>query len=587
MNWLGKTLTRKFTLLLAGFLALQALQLGVGIYGILHIGEEGAALNEAGKQRMRTYQLLYLAHEAMEFRSWPSEGRKIVDGILADHDAESDRLDALADKSAKYKRFREAITAARAHWDGEMKPLLLTFDPSNPQAALATLARFEAQVPGHIRHLEEVMNLLAQDAAEDARGLAVFQAALLGLTLLLGAIGFAMSRYVVSLPLRRLTEGTRSIAAGAYDKRVAVSSHDELGELANTFNRMAAAVGEKTARIAALNDIAVKITSMRSLQEMLDEIMRQGAALTGAQAACIAFYDQETSRFKEWVTQGLSDHFVKDMSFRPGGLADEAFTTTTGGTYILSNDRPETKHKLSRLTHAEGIQSFICLPLTSHASRLGVIYFYRKDRDYFLPDELEILTTFAHLAAGAIENARLQEKTLNLAVTDKLTGLRNRRYFDQRLTEEIHHAGRQETPLSLLMLDIDDFKRVNDTHGHVVGDRVLQSLGRILAGQLWQVDIVARYGGEEFAVILPQTDTSAAERVAERIRAKVAKLQVPLPEHGRLGVTVSIGIASFPLCGDSVEGLVEHADQALYEAKHAGKNCVRMCRVPSGEKDGR
>ena len=96
MSWLSQTLTRKFTLLLAGFLVLQALQLVIGIFGILHVGKEGADINEAGRQRMRTYHLLFLAHEALEYHSWPSEGRKIVDGVLADYDAGSDRLDTLA-----------------------------------------------------------------------------------------------------------------------------------------------------------------------------------------------------------------------------------------------------------------------------------------------------------------------------------------------------------------------------------------------------------------------------------------------------------------------------------------------------------
>ncbi|MCR4347447.1 MAG: diguanylate cyclase [Sulfuricaulis sp.] len=583
MNWLGKTLTRKFIILLAGFLALQALQLGIGIFGILHVGEEGTAINEAGRQRMRMYHLLFLTHEALEYHSWPSEGRKIVDGILADYDAESDRLDALAGKSAKYEKFREAVTAVRAHWDGELKPLLLALDPSNPQAALATLARFEAQVPGHVRHLEEVMSLMELDAAEDARELAIFQAVILGLTLLLGAVGFAMARYVVTLPLRQLTEATRSIAAGAYDRRVVISSRDEIGELAGTFNRMAEAIGAKTSRIVALNEIAIYLTSKLSLRELLDEIMNRGMQLTGAQAACIAFFDQKTSRFKEWVTQGLSDHFVKNMSFRPGGLAHEAFTTTTTtttsvGTYILSNDRPETKHKLSRLTHEEGIQSFTCLPLTSHASRLGVIYFYRKDRDFFLPDEIETLNTFAHLAAGAIENAQLQEQTQDLAVTDKLTDLRNRRFFDQRLAEEIQYAIRDEKPLSLLLLDIDDFKRINDTYGHAAGDKMLQTLGRTLSGQLWQVDVAARYGGEEFTVILPGTDFNAARRVAERLRQSVEGATTRLEGGRTISMTVSIGIACFPRCGDSAESLVEHADQALYTAKREGKNRVCLYR---------
>jgi len=305
MSWLGQTLARKFTLLLAGFLVLQVLQLGAGIFGILHVGEESAAISEAARQRMRMYQLLSLTHEALEFHSWPSEGRKIVDGVLADYDAESNRLDALAGKLMNEK-FRAAVTAERTHWNGEMKPLLQVFDPSNPQA-IAALARFEAHVPGHLRLLDEVVRLLELDIVEDTRGLAILQAIVLGLTLLLGVIGFAMAHYVVTLPLRRLAEGARFIADGAYDKRIVISTHDEFGELTNTFNRMVAAVSEKTSRIVALNKIAVQLTSMQSLRELLEAIMRQGIMLTGAQAACIVFYDQETKRFKDWVTQGLSD----------------------------------------------------------------------------------------------------------------------------------------------------------------------------------------------------------------------------------------------------------------------------------------
>ncbi len=575
MNWFGQTLARKFTTLLAGFLVLQLFQLGAGIFGILHVGEESATINEAARQRMRMYQLLSLTHEALEFHSWPSEGRKIVDGVLADYDAESNRLDALVGKLVNEK-FLAAVTAERTHWNGEMKPLLLAFDPPNPQA-VAALARFEAQVPGHLRYLDEVVRLLELDIAEDTRGLAILQAVVLGLTLLLGVIGFAMAHYVVTLPLRRLAEGARSIADGAYDKRIVISTHDEFGELANAFNRMAAAVGEKTSRIVALNEIAVQLTSMQSLHMLLAAIMRQGIMLTGAQAACIVFYDQETKLFKDWVTQGLSDHFVENLNFRPGGLADEAFTTTAG-TYILSNDRPGTKHRLSRLTHEEGIQSFICLLLATHASRLGVVYFYRKDRDFFLPDEIEILSTFAHLAAGAIESTRLQEQTRNLAVTDALTGLPNRRTLDQSLTEELRRAQRYGKSLAVLLLDIDHFKKTNDTYGHQAGDAVLKALAQVFSRQIRDVDLVVRYGGEEFVFILPETDMVGSKLVAERIRRAVATELIRLPEGQEIGVTASLGIACYPLCGDTTEMLLAHADQALYTAKQEGRNRVCLYR---------
>src|SRR3989344_5505806 len=150
-----------------------------------------------------------------------------------------------------------------------------------------------------------------------------------------------------------LAEASRAMAEGNYDRRLAVASRDEIGALAGAFNRMAGAVEARTLQLSALNHVAIAITSSSSLQDILNEIMRSGIHLTGARAACIAFYDQGVGRFKEWVTQGLSEHFVQNMAFRPGGLADETFTTTTVGTYILSNDRPETQHKLSKLTHDE------------------------------------------------------------------------------------------------------------------------------------------------------------------------------------------------------------------------------------------
>lgn len=574
LHWLNRTLTRKFTSLLAGFLVLQALQLGIGIFGILHVGEESAVINEAGRQRMRIYQLLFLTHEALESRSWPSEGRAIVDGVLADYDAESRYLDALALKTGD-DEFRDAVNTVRRHWEGELKPRLLAFDPSDPRTATVTLAVIEAHVPVHLKHLDKVVGWLEQDIGGDARRLAVFQAVALALTLLLGMTGFLMARYTVTLPLRRLTEGARTIADGAYDWRVAVTSNDELGDLAMTFNRMAQAIGEKTSRIAALNEIAVRITSTQSLRDLMDEILREGARLIQARAAGIVFYDQVANRFSDWLTQGLSSQFLGNMKHLSRRLLEQTFES---GQPLQSDERLLHEHKLAPLFHQEGIGAFVCLPLTSHANRLGVICFFRQDRNRFLPDEIGILTTFSHLAAAAIENARLQEKTLNLVVTDKLTGLRNRRYFDQRLAEEIHHAAREVAPLSLLMLDIDDFKRINDSHGHVTGDRVLQALSQALSAQLWQVDIAARYGGEEFAVILPQTDVVAARKVAERIRENVAKLAVPLPDGSWLGITVSIGVACYPRCGESPESLIEHADQALYTAKREGKNRVCLYR---------
>ena len=157
-------------------------------------------------------------------------------------------------------------------------------------------------------------------------------------------------------------------------------------------------------QLTALSEIAVTLTSMLDLTETLKQIMERGMALSGSIAACVAFCDPVDWTFKEWTTRGLSDHFVSHMNFHPGGLADETFVKNT---YIVSNDLPGTPHQLSQLSRGEGIRSFVCLPLTSHANRLGVIYFYRSDRDTFEPAEIALLGTFARLAAQAIETARL------------------------------------------------------------------------------------------------------------------------------------------------------------------------------------
>lgn len=327
----------------------------------------------------------------------------------------------------------------------------------------------------------------------------------------------------------------------------------------------------KNAQLESLNHLTLTLTSSQELAVILDQVMVQGASLVGAKAACIAFYDTGSKRFRDWVTHGLSPHFVSNMVFSPGGLADETFTT---GTYVLSNDRPETRHQLSRLAREEGIRGFVCLPLTSRSGRLGVIYFYLVDRDSFTLAEIELLRTFAHLAASAIENARLYERLEAEARTDTLTGLNNRRVFDRRLEDEHRRAKRYGKPYALLMLDIDHFKRVNDDYGHPAGDAVMAALGRILTVQVREVDTVARYGGEEFAAIFPEISGSIARDIGERIRKAIAGTPFTLPDGRQIGVTVSIGVSCYPNCATDAQALVDTADQAMYVAKQSGRNRV-------------
>lgn len=569
-SWLSGTLTRKFTLLLVAFLALQSIQLSVGIFSLLHLAGESRLINEAGKQRMRLLMLRALVHQAADGDWGPVEREQLV-ALSAEQDRVYEELHRHTEIPI-HGNLLAPVVVAREHWENAIKPLLAMPQLSDPRTARTVRAQLAAAISQQLALDDRTAYEFKQNASSDARDLAGLQAVALVLSLLLGVIGIIMAWRIVTRPLRRLTEVSGAIASGAYDRRVAVSSSDEIGRLAHTFNRMAAAVGEKTSRIAALNETAIHLTSAQSLRELLQEIMRRGMALTGTQAACVALRNEGSPHFDEWLTEGLSDHFVQNMKFSPAGPAEEAFAATS---YVLSDDRPETRLKLSQLSRDESILCFICVPLASHTGRPGIIYFYRKDRDHFLPEETEILDTFGHLAAAAIESARLREQLQDLAITDKLTGLRNRRLFDERLGDEILRARRFAKPLSLLLLDIDDFKRINDTRGHAAGDRVLQSLGRSLPGELRDIDLAARYGGEEFALVLPETDSIGAEALGERVRRRVVGTPVSLADGGEIKLTISIGIACFPMHGDNAETLLAHADRALYAAKRAGKN--RVC----------
>jgi len=568
-----RSLLWKFLPLMAVFVILQVGQLLFGIAGVSHLGEESSLINEAGKQRFRVLLLADIARNAVNTGSWGREERARYEALLADYTAFSERFIAFLGASNREVHRAQLGEAAAVYtvWRQELLPLLNSIDPSRPSSALALLARYQARVTAHLERLDRAVTILEQHTQSEAALLTTLNFLVLATyTALIALSLFLIYRFVIR-QLHRNIEAAQAIAAGAYDRRVTVPSRDELGVLAEAFNRMAAAIEEKTRRLTAYNEVAATITSSLSADEVLDRIMRYGRDMSGARASCVVFYDAPQNRFYGQVTAGLSGRFVRNMAFRAGGLADQVFST---GSYVLSNDRPENRHKLSQLTREEGIRGFICLPLMSHATRLGVIYFYLADRDSFTDDEIQQLSTFSHLAASAIENARLYASAVEQSVTDALTGLPNRRQFDVRIAEEIERARRYGKGFSLMMLDIDHFKRINDQHGHDGGDAVLRHLGGILLGQVREVDFAARYGGEEFIFILPETEGPGARLVAERIRNAIAASPCPLPNGSAIRVTASIGIATYPICGDNIEELSRHADQALYVAKESGRNRV-------------
>ncbi len=216
------------------------------------------------------------------------------------------------------------------------------------------------------------------------------------------------------------------------------------------------------------------------------------------------------------------------------------------------------------------------MPLLSKDRLCGVLNLHNKEIDGLDEDDKKMARAVANQVAVAIENTQLYEQAKMQSITDELTGLANRRHFQDLLQREIVHAQRYSSNISMIMADIDHFKKYNDTHGHLQGDIALKKVANILLQNTRGIDLAARFGGEEFVILLPKTTIAGARTTAEKLREIIEveafeEEEISQPE-GKL--TISLGIASYPEHTDDMEQLLDLADQALYQAKKNGRNQI-------------
>ncbi|HEX3352684.1 MAG TPA: sensor domain-containing diguanylate cyclase [Terriglobales bacterium] len=217
--------------------------------------------------------------------------------------------------------------------------------------------------------------------------------------------------------------------------------------------------------------------------------------------------------------------------------------------------------------------SRMCIPLISFGQALGVLVLDSARTGSFSTSDVQSLESVADICATAIQNAHYVERVKQLAYLDGLTGIFNRRFFELRIEEEVERSRRFDAGMAVIMVDIDQFKRLNDEFGHLLGDEVLRQVSSIFSQQLRKIDVVCRYGGEEFAILLSQTNQQHAMGVAEKLRRLIENWQFPgVPRP----VTISAGVATCPDHGCTRDHLVKAADAGLYAAKQAGRNCVRV-----------
>jgi diguanylate cyclase (GGDEF)-like protein len=215
-----------------------------------------------------------------------------------------------------------------------------------------------------------------------------------------------------------------------------------------------------------------------------------------------------------------------------------------------------------------------CLPIMAQDQTVGLLYLEERNMAVALP--LADLIVLAESIGTTLGNLRLRQNLRDRSIRDGLTGLFNRRHLDETLALELPHAERSAASLSLVILDLDNFKTFNDTFGHDAGDMVLRTLGEAITRSVRQDDLAFRYGGEEFVVVLPGTGAHQAAMLAERVRAAVEAIRLSYAGRPISGFSASLGVATFPESGETAETLILAADRALYAAKAGGKNQVML-----------
>ncbi|MEN6319089.1 MAG: diguanylate cyclase [Syntrophaceae bacterium] len=382
-------------------------------------------------------------------------------------------------------------------------------------------------------------------------------------------------------------------------------------------------VAERTAELRNTNDeLQREIVERQNLEEALENANFKLHSLVyeyGVRNQRISLFNQMSERLQTCLsleeTYPIVNHFVQKLFPDTAGAIfifnhrENFFEAKTVWGKMMLGEKvfnaddclslQEKKMHISVASHEEsccrhltcaGGKSSLCIPLSAHGDIIGILHLQQKtstkstriNPEYeeqpvgINVDTQQLAITMADLFALALVNIKLRETLKQQATRDPLTGLFNRRYLEETLNREISRADRHETPLGIIMVDLDHFRRFNNTFGHDAGDLVLQDLGKFLQNNIRTEDIACRYGGEEFTLILPGASLEITRKRAETLRHGVQHLQISYDGKLLDSITLSLGVAIFPDHGPTGEAVLQAADMALYSAKHAGRNRVEM-----------
>jgi len=402
----------------------------------------------------------------------------------------------------------------------------------------------------------------ALDDAIDSQRLKILVPLIL-LALIIGVLAFAAADWM-SRALNDLAERAMVLARGG-------SRGDELDQLGAAIDQISSELSSRVGELEAergrfketLQRYGETLAATHDLNALVGAVLDTAVQATRARGGRLLLYDPERGEAIEQARIGTARGSRTDLPMVVAagvGLEGEA----------LSAHEPRV---------VQTPRAMLAVPILREHQLLGLVTTVDPEDGGFGDEDIESLSALAVQAGVAIENARLHRVVERQAVTDALTGLANRRQFYEVLGREYERSQRFGTPLSLILLDIDDFKNINDTRGHLAGDAVLHGVAATLAELIREIDMAARYGGEEFAILLPQTAQEGAAQLAERLRREIATRPIRFGPDEIDGITASFGVAAGPEDSMTQIDLIASADAALYQAKRDGKNHVTVAEA--------
>ena len=386
------------------------------------------------------------------------------------------------------------------------------------------------------------------------------------------AIAASLLAFTMRLALTQFHQ-QQEIAQRKAAQKELTASHERVGLLLDNAHR-------QTAEITQVSELGSLLQACASRQEVFRLIPERLRRLFPGASGSISLLSGSRNRLESVSEWGICP---TDRIFTP----EQCWAVRRGRTHLHPGGRSD-----PRCSHLLGEGPSVCIPLVANGEAIGILSIQNNDllspaRDHYLDSDSfarrgQIAATVAEYIAVAVANLNLRESLRLQAIRDPLTGLYNRRYMQEFLDRELHSARRKRRPLSVMMLDLDHFKRYNDTFGHSAGDRALASVGETLQRCIRAEDVACRYGGEEFALILPECSLRQASARAEEICSRFRGHRADPDAQTTSTITVSIGVAAFDETTDRFDLLLKFADDALYEAKRAGRDRVVVARPAAG-----